>query len=71
MPFYPDWIVTLDDVAKGKPGAVITARDAENIIRELTQLKAQVKAFTTPEERRTNGERMTIAAAYLATAARV
>ena len=44
MPFYPDWIIALDNVAKGVPGAEITKRNAEDIIRELTQLKAQAKA---------------------------
>ena len=70
MPFYPDWVVALDDVAKGKPGAELTARNAQDVIQELTVLKAQVKAFTTPEADRTTAEKLSVSTAHLVRAAR-
>ena len=48
MAWYPDWVVALDDVAKGRPGAVVTQRNAQDIIRELEQLTRDLKAPDSP-----------------------
>lgn len=37
MTWYPDWMVALDDVAKGVPGAVITQDQARKVISALEQ----------------------------------
>lgn len=42
MAWYPDWVVALDDVSKDKPGAVITSRNAQDIIREIEKMQARI-----------------------------
>ena len=43
MPFYPDWLCALDDVANRKEGATVTASNARDIIAELHRLSSEVK----------------------------
>lgn len=43
MPWYPDWVAALDDVANDRPGATVTQRDAENIIRDLTSWRKRAE----------------------------
>lgn len=63
MAWYPDWLVALDAVAKGKPDATLSKRNAEDIIAELTRLKGQVKALMTPEAERTPADAGAVLAA--------
>ena len=48
MPFYPDWVAALDDVAKGEVGAVVTQRNAQDIIREIEMMQAELKLLRVP-----------------------
>lgn len=70
MPFYPNWIVALNDVAEDRPGATITLRNAQDIIAELTRLKGQVKALMTPEAERSPADAAAVLAVVLSRTSR-
>lgn len=42
MAFYPDWVVALNDVAKGTEHAKVTQRNARDIIREIEKMQARI-----------------------------
>jgi hypothetical protein len=45
MAWYPDWVVALDEVAKGIEGARVTRRNAEDAVREIKKLQAKITAL--------------------------
>jgi hypothetical protein len=47
MAWYPDWVVALDDTAKGKPNANVTPDNARDAIREIKKLQARIKELET------------------------
>lgn len=42
MAWYPDWAVALDEVSKGVSGAVVTQRNAADIIREIKKMQDRI-----------------------------
>ena len=50
MTWYPDWVVALEEVSKGVEHAVVTRRNAEDIIREIKKMQAEITELGIPTD---------------------